>query len=247
MFTFFQTPFDCSHPIALNRYRFIVTHALLPILIFGIAFIGLESSGLDTWLSAHFYDAGQHLWPYKDHWFIQKVLHKGGRLVFFGIIALILGFLGRSFLSSSLKNYRHSLAYLLLASISGPLIIMFLKNHTHIYCPWDLQFFGSTKPYIRWFDSVPNTAPIGHCFPAAHAGSGYTFISFYFFFLSMQPRLKWHGLAFGLKLGLLYGITQQMRGAHFLSHDVASLAICWFMALLLFWLFFRRRIQWLTI
>lgn len=245
MFAFFRSHFDCTQAITLSRSTFLLTHVIAPALLFSITFIGLESSGLDIWLGAHFYDPAQQLWPYKDQWLIQKVLHKGGRLAFFGIIAIILWLIARSFATPSLKNYRHSLIYLALASISGPLIVMFLKNHTHIYCPWDLQFFGSTKPYIRWFDSVPTAAPVGHCFPAAHASSGYAFISFYFFFLSTHPHLKWRGLSFGLGLGLLYGLTQQMRGAHFLSHDVASLAICWFMTLLLFWLFFKRRVQWL--
>lgn len=31
----------------------------------------------------------------------------------------------------------------------------------------------------------------------------------------------------------LFGFAQQMRGAHFLSHDVATLAVCWTVAVLL--------------
>jgi membrane-associated PAP2 superfamily phosphatase len=40
-------------------------------------------------------------------------------------------------------------------------------------------------------------------------------------------------------LGLLFGFSQQLRGAHFLSHDLWTLAICWGTALGLF-LWFRR-------
>ena len=127
-----------------------------------------------------------------------------------------------------------------------PLIILNLKNLTHIYCPWDLALFGADKPYVRWFDPVSATAPVGHCFPAAHAGSGYAFVSLYFFLLMTFERYKYYGLAFGLGLGGLYGFTQQMRGAHFLSHDVMSLMICWFSGLALFLLFFRKKIQWRT-
>lgn len=31
-------------------------------------------------------------------------------------------------------------------------------------------------------------------------------------------------------LGLTFGITQQLRGAHFLSHDLWSAALCWAIA-----------------
>ena len=41
----------------------------------------------------------------------------------------------------------------------------------------------------------------------------------------------------GLGLGLLFGIGQQLRGAHFLSHDLWSLAICWTVSLVIFRLF----------
>ena len=37
--------------------------------------------------------------------------------------------------------------------------------------------------------------------------------------------------------GLVFGSGQQLRGAHFLSHDLWSLAVCWFLALGLFCLF----------
>jgi hypothetical protein len=30
-----------------------------------------------------------------------------------------------------------------------------------------------------------------------------------------------------LGLGLLFGTTQQLRGAHFLSHDIWTFALCW--------------------
>ena len=37
----------------------------------------------------------------------------------------------------------------------------------------------------------------------------------------------------GLVIGISFGLAQQLRGAHFLSHDVWSAAICWFGALFL--------------
>jgi membrane-associated PAP2 superfamily phosphatase len=53
---------------------------------------------------------------------------------------------------------------------------------------------------------------------------------------------KWRllGLAVGGGLGLLFGISQQLRGAHFLSHDVWTAGICWATALLTYLLFWHR-------
>ena len=52
-------------------------------------------------------------------------------------------------------------------------------------------------------------------------------------------RRRW-GLCLGLGMGLLFGISQQFRGAHFLSHDVWTAAICWFAALALHVAMFPR-------
>jgi membrane-associated PAP2 superfamily phosphatase len=218
----------------VSMRHFLMTHAFLPLLILGGLFISLESTHADVWLSGHFFDFHTKLWPYKDHWLIQKLFHKGGRLFYFASLGLILGMYLWTFRQETLlRKHRLEFAYLLLACIAGPLIILNLKNHTHIYCPWDLQIFSSTRPYIRWLDSVPNGQPVGHCFPAAHAGSGFAFVSLYFFFKQSCRRWRYLGLGIGLSLGMLFGITQQMRGAHFLSHDVMALLICWFAALLL--------------
>lgn len=240
-------PFQINTPfndyVVLKRKVFVITHVVIPFLLLGFLFVGLELSGLDLLLSTQFYNPEKHQWPYKDHWLTQKVLHKGGRIVFFAIVSIFLCLFLWSFKpDTALKTYRSHLGYLFLASICGPIIIMNLKDHTYIYCPWDLQLFGGAKPYLRWFDPIPATMPVGHCFPAAHAGSGFTFVSLYFFCLTTFNRYKYYGLSFGLALGVLYGITQQMRGAHFLSHDVMSLGICWFVSLSIFIVFFRKKI-----
>jgi membrane-associated PAP2 superfamily phosphatase len=83
--------------------------------------------------------------------------------------------------------------------------------------------------------------PIGHCFPSGHSGLGFTFVSLYFFFLLVKPERKYYGLSVGLIVGLIFGLAQEIRGAHFFSHDVFSLAICWFSSVLMFLVFFRKR------
>jgi len=48
------------------------------------------------------------------------------------------------------------------------------------------------------------------------------------------------GLVFGLLLGVVFGMAQELRGAHFLSHDLWSLAVAWTCASLLYYGFFLR-------
>ncbi|MBJ7575165.1 hypothetical protein JHB91_08225 [Luteimonas sp. MC1828] len=46
----------------------------------------------------------------------------------------------------------------------------------------------------------------------------------------VAPSGRRTGLAIGVAIGLVFGIDQQLRGAHFLSHDLWSLALCWAVA-----------------
>lgn len=230
--------------IRLKFDRFIKSHFVLP-LIFLMLFSGLEFTWLDLWISRHFYDAELHQWIYKESLLTETILHIGGQyLIYLCAVSLLTCLLASLRSNSTFHRYRRELIFLLVASISGPAIIALLKNTTHIYCPWDLVLFGGDKPYVRLFDHIPNNLVIGHCFPAAHAGSGFTFISLYFFLMAVKPEYKMYGLYFGLALGFVFGAAQQARGAHFFSHDVFALAVCWFSSLILFILFFRKQLKW---
>lgn len=232
-------------PIKLDFDKFIIVHFIRPFLLFVVVFGALEFFRVDLWITGHFYNASLHQWPYKENWLAENLLHMGGRyFTYLLAAAAVLCWLTSLRSSSVFYPYRRPLLFLLISSISGPLIIVLLKNSTHIYCPWSLALFGGDKPYVRLFDYASNHLKTGHCFPAAHAGSGFTFLSLYFFLFLVKQDYKFYGLYFGLALGIIYGVAQQMRGAHFLSHDVFSLAVCWFSSLVLFMLFFRKQLQW---
>ncbi len=231
--------------IKLDFDRFITIHVILPILLLLTLFYSLESTGLDLWLGKQFYSTALKEWSFKENWFAETALHTGGRFFIYILASSVLVCLLYSFKSVSVfTRYRKPLCFLLLASIIGPLVISILKNTTHIYCPWNLTDFGGDKPYVRLFDRVDSQLPVGHCFPAAHAGAGFTFISLYFFLTVVKREYNRYGLYFGLVLGLFFGFAQQVRGAHFLSHDVFALSIDWFSSLVVFILFFRKQIKW---
>lgn len=232
------------HQIQINFEHFVKTHFVIPLALFVVAIAGLEFTSLDFQISENFYNTKLHEWPYKEDWLIETVIHKKGQAfskIMGGVVLSFLLFSQRK--NSSLYRYRKSLLFLFIASITGPIITAILKSNTTIYCPWDLKLFGGEKPYIRLFDNVPGEHAIGHCFPSGHAGGGFTFISLYFFLMVVNPKYKILGLFGGLLLGTVYGIAQQMRGAHFLSHDIYALMVCWFSSLTWFLIFFRKDLQ----
>jgi membrane-associated PAP2 superfamily phosphatase len=230
--------------ISINKKYFIKNHLLFPLIVLSVLLVCMEFTQLDVWLASHFYNTELKLWPYREHWLTQTVLHKAGRYIVYTIgVMLLLCWLTAFRSKSALSGYRKHLTFLLLASLTGPLIITYLKSHTHIYCPWDLALFGGNKPHIRLFDPIDNNLSIGHCFPSGHSGLGFTFVSLYFFFLLAKPTYKYHGLTAGLVAGFIFGINQEIRGAHFFSHDVFALAVCWFSSLLLFMVFFSRQFK----
>jgi membrane-associated PAP2 superfamily phosphatase len=225
-----------NYRLELNKNGFLKTHFILPFLVFLILLIGIELSDIDLSVSQNFYDSQLKQWTYKDNWITSTLLHSyGGKFTKILIGMMFVALLATRF-KKDFYHYSVPVAFLFFTSAIGPCLVIFLKNKTHIYCPWDLVLFGGTQPYIRLFDSTSNALEIGHCFPAAHASGGFTFMSFYFFFMLVQPRYKYYGLFFGVFLGLTYGFDQQIRGAHFLSHDLFSIAICWFSSVLLFFI-----------
>ena len=199
----------------------------------------MQYSGLDDFLIHPFYDVAMNTWPYKSYWLTSDVLHVGGRkaVVSFGAIILMVFVL--SFFIEGMRSYRKGAFYLLIASLLGPAIVAIGKHFTHIYSPWDLKMFGGTEPYIRLFDMVPDGAKVGHAFPAGHSSGGFAFFSLYFLALEYKRPIRYYALFFALFIGFLFGITQQARGAHFFSHDLFSLGICWYSALIVYIIFFK--------
>ena len=88
--------------------------------------------------------------------------------------------------------------------------------------------FGGNQAYQSWWQSL--WAPLegaGHCFPAAHASSAYMFFGLYFFSRHYWPRQSSRILITVIVAGIVFGFAQQLRGAHFISHDLNSAIICW--------------------
>jgi membrane-associated PAP2 superfamily phosphatase len=192
-----------------------------------------EYSGLDLYLEKLVYDPVTHSWPFRSLLLTRGILHTGGHDLVVLLAVSVLAALLASFRVAALVPYRGMLLFILVAGVTGPAIVSLLKSTTHIYTPWRLAQFGGDMPYVRLFDSAPAGSPPGHAFPGGHASGGYAWFGPYLLLLAAGSRKRVLALLFPLLLGGLFGATQELRGAHFLSHDLIALAICWLASL--FW------------
>ena len=182
-----------------------------------------EATGLDFWLTSLV--ASTDGFAARDHWILALVLHEGGR----ALSGLLLALLAVCVLwprDVVLGLSRRRRLWLLLAVASAMLLVSALKRLSATSCPWDLQGLGGTfawVPHLRWgeVDGGP-----GHCFPAGHASAGFAWIAGYFAWPRAHPMAR-RWLLTAVAAGLLLGVAQQLRGAHFMSHTLWTAWICW--------------------
>ncbi|MFT6897617.1 MAG: membrane-associated PAP2 superfamily phosphatase [Paraglaciecola sp.] len=226
----------------LASTRFHILFSMLLVMTF------LQLSGGDEWLASqiyHIYGA----WHWQQSWLLETVIHKGGRLLIIAIVLLmLLTTLVSYWRGWGNKTSRLSGVYLCIATLASIIAVSLLKRLTTLPCPWDLEKFGGDQAPVYLYDVFSSQLDIGHCFPSGHASGGFALFSFYFAARMLLPkyqvgnRLNLWFLP-GLCLGLAFGLAQQLRGAHFISHDIASALVCWTVCALIYRLFFARRIQ----
>jgi membrane-associated PAP2 superfamily phosphatase len=214
---------------------------LLPLAAFAAANFVLLQLGGDRWIAGHlFLWEGGH-WALKENFVTSTLIHQGGKrlsaLVWLGVVACALVAWRRP----AWRSWRTPLLYLALAVLLSTSIVAWMKSWTHVDCPWDLVGFGGTRSYHDLLAALPAHAALGRCFPAGHASAGYAWLALFFFLGETRPQWRWKGFAAAFGAGMVFGIAQQLRGAHFVSHDLWTLLICWLIAVLLHRMMFARR------
>ncbi|EGL53940.1 MAG: phosphatase PAP2 family protein [Pseudomonadota bacterium] len=214
---------------------------LFPVIIYLVSIFYLQGLNGDYVIAQIIYGAEGGSWVLKKHWLTETLIHKWGHHLVIALYISIMGIYVISFRNKRLSNYNSGLKYLVIGIPLGTLIVSLLKHVTHISCPWDLTAFGGDQPYFPWVRSIleSNIKESGQCFPAGHASSAYTYFTLFFFSRNYFPDYAKTVLLCVLFFGLIYGVSQQLRGAHFLSHDLTSALICWFSSLAL-WIYFSR-------
>ncbi len=221
--------------------RFWLWHGVLPLLLFTLLAALFELTDLDLFFSDAWYDPAAG-WVYKQSWWAEGVIHRGGKNL---VLALALGALvgwGLSFRLPRLRPWRRSALFLVLAIGLGTGSVALGKATINRHSPWDYDRYGGTVPYSGLFEPTPAGAKPGHSFPAGHASGALALMSSYFIFRGRSRRRALAGLAAGLLLGGVFGFGQLVRGAHFVSHNLWSAAICWLFSLVLYVFVFRGRL-----
>ena len=182
--------------------------------------IGWDASGLDLVVARWFGDARG--FPWREHWLFSTLLHTGGRAAAFALAGwLVVKLLLRN------EPHRVRIAWLLATALSGMLLVSVAKHQSLSSCPWDLQAFGGPASHVsHWLWGRADGGP-GHCFPAGHASAAFAWLAGWFAWRDLDPRRARAWLAGALVAGLVLGLGQQVRGAHFASHTLWTAWICW--------------------
>lgn len=229
---------------------------LVLLALFGLCY-GL---GVDFALSTFWYQLQGQSWALQHHWLTEDILHSGARSLNQLLIGTLLlhfvfqlgrqqyrrvrGFAvcGQPQRWTKARQQAHGRLLLSLTlSLAGVAVI---KHSLPMDCPWDLQAYGGTETFTGLFTNWPANRAPNACFPAGHASIGFAWLGLYFFCLQLYPTLAKPALMLSLTLGFGLGLVQQLRGAHFISHDIASAAWCWSMACLCaYWPAWRQRLN----
>jgi membrane-associated PAP2 superfamily phosphatase len=212
----------------------------LPVSLYIAFIIPIIWWDIDWHLANYWYQLEGEQWALRYSWLTQKIVHDGGHDLAVGLYIIVLLLYLFSFKSRLLAKYKGGLAYLSLSLPLATLTVSLFKRLTTVDCPWSVIDFGGQHQYQSWFTSLWSPiAEAGHCFPSGHASSAYMFFGVYFFSRHYWPKQSALILAFIVSMGLIFGFDQQIRGAHYLSHDISSAFICW----LVCWFIWNLRVN----
>lgn len=200
---------------------------LLWLLLLGVVLWWLEAgTRLDVTLAQWFFDPLGRRFPLQHSLWLEWLNH---RLLKYALIAASCWLALRA-----VRQRDARLGCTVLAMLLATLAVSWLKAHSAHSCPWDLQAFGGSGEWFALFGAVTANPGPGQCFPGGHASGGFALLALFFYWRPHAPRRARQALSGALALGLLMGLGQMARGAHFLSHNLWSGWVVWLVAVLLF-------------
>ncbi|MGC4396731.1 sulfatase-like hydrolase/transferase [Hydrogenophaga sp. T2] len=164
----------------------------------------------------------------RHQWLLERVLHDGVRQAMTLAFVLLVVWVLWPRLDLPRRDRLAVVAVVLLSLLAVNLI----KNKSLTSCPWELQDFGGAAQYVsHWARGLADGGG-GRCFPGGHASSGFAFLALSLPWLAPPAGAarrrdigrRW--LATTLAIGLVAGVVQTVRGAHYPSHTLWTLLIC---------------------
>ena len=218
----YATPMDLSPARRWGLYTWISLMCLL-----AWDFAGLDRPVMHLLADAQGFALRDSVW-------METVLHTGARrvaiLVFLALLAMV--WWPRGIFRGLNRLQRIEIVTGTALSL---IVISSLKSISLTSCPWDLQDFGGIARYVSHWQWGVTDGGGGRCFPGGHASSAMAFAALSLPWLtsglSTQQQTGRHLLAGVLLAGLLLGLTQTVRGAHYPSHTLWTGFICWAVAL----------------
>jgi membrane-associated PAP2 superfamily phosphatase len=187
-----------------------------------ILFIG-QYTDFDLAIADLYFDASQGVFPWDHTWFGRDLMH--------GYVKNVIVWIGYLIIAATLTDLLVPLARLTelgrvrlrvvtLAAVLEPLLVTTLKQSSNMHCPWGVDRFGGSHPFLRLLDVVPEHWQAGHCFPAGHASTAMWLSALAVLWLPSNPRRAAFVFLAGIGAGFTLGWVQQMRGQHFLTHTL---------------------------
>lgn len=189
-----------------------------------LTFLAWDSTGWDMALAQPWGNSAG--FALRDNWWMSTVMHTGARnLGWLIFLALLIG------VWKPWGQFKHMAKAdrwgVLLSFVCALLSVALIKAFSQTSCPWDLQTFGGTAPYVSHWNVWLSDGGGGHCFPAGHASTGFAFIAVYFGLRQAGAPGARKYLLIAVLAGIVLGLSQHMRGAHFMSHTLWTAWLCW--------------------
>lgn len=158
-------------------------------------------------------------------WVTTVLLHQGGRALGWIVMALLVLQLWWPLPFWPVLPRRDRVWWLATCVLCLSLIPV-LKHISLTSCPWSLSEFGGAALYVsHWRWGIADNGS-GGCFPSGHASAAFSFLAGYFALRQAHPLAARLWLASVVALGVLFGVGQTLRGAHYPSHTLWTAWIC---------------------
>jgi membrane-associated PAP2 superfamily phosphatase len=189
------------------------------------ALLAWDFTGADLPVTRWFADA--HGFAARDSAWASTLLHSGGRWLAWAIaVALLIVAVRTPRRVRGGPDRSERVAWLSVMLVCA-LAVPFIKHYSATSCPWDLAEFGGAARYLSHWSLRRADGGSGHCFPSGHAVAAFAFLGMYFQWRAHDRARARAWLLAVLGAGLLFGIGQLARGAHYPSHTFWSAWICW--------------------
>jgi len=203
---------------------------VVAVVITAAVLVCFEITPVDLALQDVFFNFSTGEWWIDQHEPVGRALFYTGPkvviiLIFLGVIAVICA-PSRWLNGHAMRRRDAIIAAVTLATI--PVLAGNGKGWTNVFCPSQIRRYGGDVPYVRVFETYPaNDRPArrGHCFPAGHCSGGFALIGLAWLRRSRRWQRNWFIAT--LVAGWTMGLYQMFKGAHFLSHTVATMLLAW--------------------